>query len=285
MAILRKPNGKFTNVIQKFFLRCIVVGKFENFFENNFPSLPGSSRKFDVLRSTCLPSFCCCLEAEDGAAARLILRRLARKARFVWLKCSGLATLSWGDLRGLCLGEDVPGDLYAGRGEGLRDMCCDAGDRGDLGEYPAPAWYVGDGGNGQRGEEGAGEWYGDWDGVPRRDTAGLTARGDMNGEHREDLTTPGDLGGSWWDWAGIGDGLGGWDPLEYGLGLWWMVGVEGDTLDMGDREEDLRLLWSLSTESSVRVSASRESGAGRGLLLRFLVMLSPEPRTTVFLRN
>ena len=59
--------------------------------------------------------------------------------------------------------------------------------------------------------------------------------------------------------------------------------MEGDTLDMGDREEDLRLLWSLSTESSVRVSASRESGAGRGLLLRFLVMLSPEPRTTVFL--
>ena len=51
-------------------------------------------------------------------------------------------------------------------------------------------------------------------------------------------------------------------------------------LDIGLRLEDLRLDWSLAPDSSVRVSASRDSGAGRGLrLLRDLGGVSAEPRT------
>ena len=63
----------------------------------------------------------------------------------------------------------------------------DLGDRGDGEQYP----YVGDGGHGQRGDDGTGEWYGDGDGVPCLDTVGL-----MYGEHREDRTIPGDFGAS-----------------------------------------------------------------------------------------
>ena len=59
----------------------------------------------------------------------------------------------------------------------------------------------------------------------------------------------------------------------------------GDTLDIGLRLEDLRLDWSLVPDSSVRVSASSESGAGLGLrLLRDLVGVAVEPRTFCFLR-
>ena len=39
-------------------------------------------------------------------------------------------------------------------------------------------------------------------------------------------------------------------------------------LDIGLRLEDLRLDWSLAPDSSVKVFASRDSGAGRGLRLR-----------------
>ena len=59
----------------------------------------------------------------------------------------------------------------------------------------------------------------------------------------------------------------------------------GDTLDIGLRLEDFKLDWSLSADSSVKVSVSRDSGAGLGLLRRFLVKLSPDPRTLTFLQK
>ena len=60
----------------------------------------------------------------------------------------------------------------------------------------------------------------------------------MKGEHRVERTIPGDLGGSWWDIGGLGEKRG---KCEMALALVWRLGVEGDTLDMGDRDEDLRL--------------------------------------------
>ena len=46
-----------------------------------------------------------------------------------------------------------------------------------------------------------------------------------------------------------------------------VVGVEGDMLDIGLRLEDWKLSWSLSPDSSVRVSPTRHSGDGVGLCL------------------
>ena len=56
------------------------------------------------------------------------------------------------------------------------------------------------------------------------------------------------------------------------LGSAW-VGVVGDKLDIGLRLEDWKLSWSVSPDSSVRVSPSRVSGAGAGLLLLLLLLL------------
>ena len=50
----------------------------------------------------------------------------------------------------------------------------------------------------------------------------------------------------------------------------WFVGED----DSGLRLEDFRLDWELCTDSSVRVSAFRDSGAGLGLRLRLLGYLA-----------
>ena len=50
----------------------------------------------------------------------------------------------------------------------------------------------------------------------------------------------------------------------------WFVGED----DRGLRLEDFRLDWELCTDSSVRVSAFRDSGAGLGLRLRLLGYLT-----------
>ena len=57
-----------------------------------------------------------------------------------------------------------------------------------------------------------------------------------------------------------------------------VVGVEGDMLERGLRLEDWKLSWSLSPDSSVRVSPSgsptRDSGDGVGLCLSLRRLLS-----------
>ena len=58
--------------------------------------------------------------------------------------------------------------------------------------------------------------------------------------------------------------------LGFSLGLWF-VGED----DSGLRLEDFKLDWELCTDSSVRVSAFRDSGAGLGLrLLGYLECVS-----------
>ena len=56
-----------------------------------------------------------------------------------------------------------------------------------------------------------------------------------------------------------------------------VVGVEGDMLDMGLRLEDWKLSWSLSPDSSVRVSSrgspTRVRGEGVGLCLNLRRLL------------
>ena len=80
-------------------------------------TLPGSSRKFDVLRSTCLSVLLWRVRGE----AREVFLLLARKLRLSWCWWPRPTLLSWGERRGA---------WCEGRGEGDRDI-----ELGERGEY------------------------------------------------------------------------------------------------------------------------------------------------------
>lgn len=101
------------------------------------------------------------------------------------------------------------------------------------------------------------------------------------GDTAVERSIPGDLGGSicrtgerrFWDFLNDDLKLVGFSVkgISWGEKIeLWLVGEE----DSGLRLEDFRLDCELCTDSSVRVSAFKESGAGRGRRLRLLVFFS-----------